>query len=114
MRGATKAAVKTKKAPSKPPAQCHQCKLFSVVRLTGSRCHRANSNKAAVPTRKETVAAFKTLLTSFASKPLIPACSGIRAPEINAMASNDQYTCGDITHSNTSIKRRYLATKTRC
>ena len=26
----------------------------------------------------------------------MPACNGIRAPETKAIASNDQYTCGDI------------------
>ncbi|MNE69513.1 hypothetical protein D3C80_1652420 [compost metagenome] len=94
IRGPAKAAVVMKKAPSKPPLQCHQVKLLSAANVGASRWIITSSNSAMVPTKNEINAAASTLETCLASCPLIPACSGKNAPATNGRHSNHQTGAG--------------------
>ncbi|MNN66362.1 hypothetical protein D3C81_1819330 [compost metagenome] len=94
MLGPANAAVVMKNAPSKPPLQCHQVRLLSAARVGVSRWISTSINSAMVPTKNEINAADSTLETCLANWPLIPACSGRKAPATNGRQSNHQTGAG--------------------
>lgn len=94
IRGPAKAAVVMKNAPSKPPLQCHQVRVFSAARVGTSRCTSTSNNSAMVPTKNEINAAANTLDTFFANWPLMPACNGRNAPATKGRHNSHQTGAG--------------------
>src|SRR5690554_1448787 len=90
IRGAAKAAVNTKKAPISPPTRCHHCSCLIAPRGMLCRCSRSTTSRPREPIRKDMVAAVRVLDSSRASRPLIPACTGMKAPARKAMVKNSQ------------------------